>query len=74
MFVDIRIQNPTPNQIESYTVEDNIIKYIRNLFRLEKKNNNAIKDKIIRDIRILFESKGEGYYEPIINSNYLFVF
>ena len=37
MFVDIRIQNPTPNQIETYTVEDNIIKYIRNLFRPEKK-------------------------------------
>ena len=37
MSVGIRMQNPTPNQIESDTVEDNIIKGRRNLFRLAKK-------------------------------------
>ena len=33
--------------------KDNIIKSIRNLFKLKTKNE-AIKDRIIRDIRILF--------------------
>ena len=45
---------------------DNIIKDVRNFFRL-KKENEAIKDKIIRDIRNLFqlEKKEEDYYKPV---------
>ena len=42
--------------MEDNTTEDNIIKNERNLFGL-KKENEAIKDRIIRDIRTLFESK-----------------
>ena len=38
--------------------EVNIIKNIRNLFKL-KKENNTIKDRIIRDIRTLFEQQEE---------------
>ena len=34
--------------------EENIIKSIRNIFKL-KKENEAIKDRIIRDIRTLFK-------------------
>ena len=36
--------------------EDNIIKNIRNIFRLEKENT-GIKDRVIRDIKKLFEKK-----------------
>ena len=67
LFVSIRVPNPMPNHIESNTIEDNIIKDIRNLFKLEK--NNAIKDKIITDIRTLFESEKEDYYEPVRSGN-----
>ena len=42
--------------------EENIIKDIRNLFRLEKETK-AIKDRILRDIKNLFEhEKEEKYY------------
>ena len=37
-------------------LEENIFKSIRNLFKLKKKNE-AIKDRIIRDIRTLFEQE-----------------
>ena len=37
---------------EDENIKENIIKEVRNLFRL-KKNNKAIKDRIIRDIRNL---------------------
>ena len=40
-----------------------IIRYIRNVFRL-KKENKGIKDKIITDIRNLFEHE-EKYYKPV---------
>ena len=40
----------TTNQTERSIVEDNIIKDIRNLFRLEKKKNIGINDKLFRDI------------------------
>ena len=40
----------TTNQTERSIVEDNIIKDIRNLFRLEKKKNIGIDDKLFRDI------------------------
>ena len=40
--------------------EENIIKSIKNLFKL-KKENKAIKHKIIRDIKTLFKQK-DLYY------------
>ena len=41
--------------------ERNIVKSIRNLFKQE---NEAMKDRTITDIRILFEQE-DGYYKPI---------
>ena len=55
--------NPTSNQIESNIIED-IIKDKRNLFR-SKRKNNAVKDKIIIDIRTLFEMEEGDYCEPV---------
>ena len=54
--------------------KENMIKSIRNLFKL-KKENLTIKDRIIRDIRTLFEL-GDDYYKPIrvgnfLNNNYI---
>ena len=50
--------------------EENIIKDIRNLFRLEKETN-AIKDRILRDIKNLFEhEEEENYYKPVRVSNF----
>ena len=45
--------------------EENLIKDIRNLFRLEKETK-AIKDIILRDIENLFEHEEEkkNYYKP----------
>ena len=48
--------------------EENIIKSIRNLFKL-KKENDAIKDQIITDNRTLFK-QGDGYYKPIRADNF----
>ena len=50
------------------------IKSIRNLFK-RKKENETIKDKLIRDIRTLFNQE-DDYYKPIRvgnfwNSNYI---
>ena len=39
-------------------------KDIRNLSRL-KKESEAIKDKIVRDIRNLLEHEEEDYYKPV---------
>ena len=46
--------------------EENIIKDIRNLFRL-KKETKAIKDRILRDIENLFEHEKQekNYYKPV---------
>ena len=50
--------------------EENIIKDIRNLFRLEKETK-VIKDRIIRDIKKLFEhEEEENYYKPVRVSNF----
>ena len=57
--------NPSLNHIERNITEYNTIKDIRNLFKLKKKKDNDIKDKIIRDIRFLFETQEGDYYEPI---------
>ena len=46
------------------------IKDIRNLFRLEKETK-AIKDRILRDIKSLFEHEEETYYKPVKVSNFL---
>ena len=50
------MENPRPE-------EENIIKDIRNLFRL-KKETKAIKDRILWDIKNLFEheKEEENYY------------
>ena len=40
--------------------EENIIKDIRNLFRLERETK-AIKGRILTDIKNLFEHEGEKY-------------
>ena len=68
--------NPTPNHIKRNTIEKNIKKNIRNLSRLKDKTNNAITEKIIRDIHILFKLDNEVYYEPVwmgntFNNNYI---
>ena len=48
--------------------EDNIIKKIRNTFGL-KKGNEAIKYRIIRGIKTLFEQQ-EDYYKPVTVGNF----
>ena len=45
------------------------MKDVRNLFRL-KKENEAIKDRIIRDIRNLFQMEKEDYYKPVSVGNF----
>ena len=52
-------------RIENNTTED---KDVRNSFRL-KIENKAIKDKIIGNIRPLFELEKEDYYKPVITDN-----
>ena len=49
--------------------EVNVIKSIRYLFKL-KKENEAIKDRVIRDIRALFEQEEKDYYKPIREGNF----
>ena len=49
--------------------EENIIKDIRNLFRLEKETK-AIKDRILIDITNLFEHENENYYKPVRLNNF----
>ena len=44
-------------------------KDIRNLFRL-KKENESIKDRVIRDTRHLLEHEVEAYYKPIRVGNF----
>ena len=43
--------NLITNQIKRNIAKDNIFKDIRNLSKLNKENDNDIKDKIIRGIR-----------------------
>ena len=49
-------------------LEENIIKSVRNLLKL-KKENEAIKDRIIRDIMTLFKQE-DDYYKSIRVSNF----
>ena len=44
--------------------KETIIKNIRNPFKL-KKENEAIKDRIVREIKTLFEQEEKDYYKPI---------
>ena len=49
-------------------IEYNIIKDVRNLFKFERKGN-AIKNKVLRELRALFESDEDGYYKLIKTVN-----
>ena len=53
-------------QEKDQRIEDSIIEDVRNLYRLKKKNK-AVKDKIIRYIGNVLESKNgkQDYYKPI---------
>ena len=53
-------------KLQKYS-EDKIIKDKRSLFRL-KKENAAIKDRIIRDIKILLDK--EDYQKPVRRDNF----
>ena len=44
------------------------IKDIGNLFRLEKENK-GIKDRILRDVKYLFEHEEENYYKAVRVNN-----
>ena len=70
----------TLSESEKIKREDNIIKDTKNLFRLRKqidkrnlfrliKENETIKDKIIRDIKIPLE-KEDDYYKPMKGGNF----
>ena len=50
-------------------IDDTRAKHIRNIFRL-KKENKAIEDRIIRDIRNHFEHEEEDYYIPVRAGNF----
>lgn len=53
---------------EEKIVEGQIIKNIRNLLKL-KRQNEAIKDRILRDNRNLFEHE-EEYYKSVTVGNF----
>ena len=50
-------------------IDNTAIKDIRNRFSL-KKENEAIKDRIIRDIRILFGQEEVDYHKIVRESNF----
>ena len=57
------MENPRPK-------EENVIKDIRNIFRLERETK-GIKDRVLRDIKNLFEhEEEENYYKPVRASNF----
>ena len=62
-FMSILMPNHTTNQIKRSLAEDDIIKDIRNPFRWEKKKDNGIEDRVLRNIRTLFESDAKDYYK-----------
>ena len=49
--------------------KEEIIKDIRNLFRLEKETKR-IKDRILTDIKKIFEHEKENYHKPIRANNF----
>ena len=68
-------KKPSKLRIQKQSEEENIIKNIRNTFKL-KRENETIKDRIIRDIMIAFKQQEEDYYKPdrvgnFWNNNYM---
>ena len=56
--------------MESFNLEEqNIIKDIRNLFRL-KRETKGIRVRLLRDIKNLFEHEEKNYYKPVRVSNF----
>ena len=67
---------------EDKNLEESIIKYVRNLFRLKKtaikgirnpfrlKKYKTVKYRILRDIKNLFEHEEADYYKPVIVNNF----
>ena len=53
---------------EDKNKEENIIKYVKNLFRL--KQNKAIKYRILRNIRNIFEHEQEDHYKSVRGGNF----
>ena len=49
--------------------EENVIKDVRTLFRLEKQTK-SIKDRILRDIKNRFVHEEENYYKPVRVSSF----
>ena len=49
--------------------EGSIIKNVRNLFKL-KRENEAIKDRKVRDIKTLFKQQEEDYYKLVRVGNF----
>ena len=62
-----RGKKPSKPKTQNQSEED-IVKNIRNLLEL-KKENKAIKDKIIKGIRALFEQE-DYYYKPLRVGNF----
>ena len=62
-----RGKKPSKPKTQNQSEED-IVKNIRNLLEL-KKENQAIKGKIIRGIRALFEQE-DHYYKPLKVGNF----
>ena len=50
-------------------IDETTIIAVRNIFRL-KKENEAIKERIIKDIRNLFEYEEDSYYKPLTAANF----
>ena len=50
-------------------IHDTTIKDVRNVFRL-KKENEAMKNRVIRDFRNLYENVKEDYYEAVREGNF----
>ena len=68
------IQFTSQKETDMVKKESDIIRVTRNIFTL-KRENKAIKDRVIEDITALFES-GEDDYEPTktkgaFNNNYI---
>ena len=57
----------TSNQVERNIAKDNFIEDIRNSFRLKKEKDTN--DKLMRDIKTLFELDKEDYYKPVRTGN-----
>ena len=52
-------------------IDGTAMKHARNIFRLKKEiNDTTVKDRIIRDIRNLFEHEEGDYYKPVRVGNF----